>query len=230
MKLNWIAIILTVIILFLLYYILSIYFANKTTINNKTYLGNGVPSVPAGDMPNIGAPQYSFDLWVYANNVNNAANPSTNNIGPKNPGGNLFFMGDLNNIYLSIDLFNDGSAEVKFSPNVPKVLIAKNFPLQRWEHIIINVNNNLIEIYLDGKLIRSLKSPTPPEIPTVNSSIFFGRGDMYIAQFNRNLFLFDTNMAYNTYINGNNGYRVTPYSATFSLLKNNEPAYNYQII
>ena len=227
MQVNWVAIILTVIIVFLTYYILSSFFANKTTIHKQTYLGNGVPSVPLGDMPGIGNKQYSLDLWVYANTVKGASGPSA--FGSNNPKGNLFFMGDLNNNYVSVDLFNDGSAEVNFSSNNLKVLITKHFPLQRWEHIIINVNNSLIEIYLDGKLIRSLKSPTPPASPTVNSSIFFGTGDIYIAQLNRNLFLYDTTLAYDTYIKGNNGYRVTPYSATFSLLKNNKPTYNYQV-
>lgn len=227
MKVNWVAIILIIIVVFMLYYILYTFFSNKTTIYKQTYLGNGVPSVPLGDMPGIGNKQYSLDLWVYANTVKGASGPST--FGSNNPKGNLFFIGDLNNSYVSVDLFNDGSAEVNFSANGPKLLIAKNFPLQRWEHIIINVNNSLIEIYLDGKLIRSLKSPTPPATPTVNSSIFFGSGDIFIAQLNRNLFLYDANLAYNTYIKGNNGYRVTPYSATFSLLKNNQPTYNYQI-
>jgi hypothetical protein len=220
-------IILLVSIVFLLYYILSSFFATKTTINKQTYLGNGVPSAPLGDMSGIGNKQYSLDLWVYANAVKGASGPST--FGSSNSKGNLFFIGDLNNNYISVDLFNDGSAEVNFSPNNLKVLITKNFPLQRWEHIIINVNNSLIEIYLDGKLIRSLKSPTPPASPTVNSSIFFGTGDIYIAQLNRNLFLYDTTLAYDTYIKGNNGYIVTPYSATVSLLKNNEPTYNYQV-
>jgi len=227
MKVNWVAIILMVIIVCLTYYILSSFFANKTTINKLTYLGNGVPSVPLENMPGIGNKQYSLDLWVYANTVKSASAPS--NFGSSNTKGNLFFMGDLNNNYVSVDLFNDGSAEVNFSPNNVKVLITKHFPLQRWEHIIINVNNSLIEIYLDGKLIRSLKSPTPPATPTENSSIFFGTGDIYIAQLNRNLFLYDTGLAYGTYLKGNNGYRVTPYGVTFSLLKNNQPAYNYQI-
>jgi hypothetical protein len=213
----------------------------SSVVSTQTYLHSNPPSVALSTLTNSNSMSYYYSLWIYVNNLNQGATGSNNQMGGFPSGltgrgykeaNNIFYIVDSKTKpFVSLDI-ND-KAELMVSlvikGNLISFMISPNFPLQRWEHIIINVNNSLIEIYLDGKLIRSLKSPTPPATPTVNSSIFFGTGDIFIAQLHRNLFLYDANLAYNTYIKGNNGYRVTPYSATFSLLKNNEPTYNYQI-
>jgi hypothetical protein len=160
------------------------------------------------------------------------AGDSSNTAGPFNTGGNIFniIIPNINNPTgaISLDVYNDGSA--KFIAGSNHISITDKFPLQRWEHIIINVDNNLVEIYLDGKLLRSVKSASPIPTPTVDSVLSFGKGDMYIAKFNRNLFTIDQTTAFNNYIGGNNGLRLTNYTISFDFLKNSKTSYNYQLL
>ena len=239
---NWIAIILSILIIYLLYYLFSIYFSNKTTITKQTYLGDGVSAVALNKMPNSNASKYSLELWVYVQTINAANNPDQRSIGPRNPKGNIFYIGDSKNQYISLDLFKDASAQLTFGSNqknnadqgsngIP-VSITDSFPIQRWEYIVINVDNTFVEIYLDGKLIRSLKLPMSPSPPSIAASVYFGRGDMYIAQFQRNLYIIDHELAQNTYLKGNSGSllaSVTNYGVSFDLMKNNLPEYNYKL-
>jgi hypothetical protein len=217
--------VLIVIIIFMIYLGVARYFAPNATLNKKSYLATGVPNVPLKDMPSLGASKYSLELWVYVNQVDAAITyQNTNNVGPANPAGNIFVIPNT----LSLDVYKDGSAGLMAGNN--RISITDKFPLQRWEHIIINVDNNLVEIYLDGKLLRSVKSKSPIPTPTVDSVLSFGKGDMYIAKFNRNLFTIDQTTAFNNYIGGNNGLRLTNYTISFDFLKNSKTAYNYQLL
>ena len=218
--------ILIVIIVFMLYLGLVYYFTPPTTITKKVYLANGVPSVPMQKLPSIGAAKYSYELWIYVNHVDQAAAPTANKNGTGNPGGNIFNVNTPNSA--SLDMYKDGSA--KLSLGGFPILITDKFPLQRWEYVIINVDNNLVEIYLDGKLLRSVKTQEPVSTPTITSILSFGQGDIYISTFNRNLYTISQTDAYKNYLNGNNGLRLTNFGVSFDFLKNSDVAYNYSLL
>jgi len=218
--------VLIVIIVFMLYLGLVYYFTPPNTITKKVYLANGVPSIPMEKLPSIGAAKYSYELWIYANHVDKAAAPNANLAGTGNPYGNIFNINTPNSA--SFDMYNNGSAQLKLG-GFP-IPITDKFPLQRWEYVIINVDNNLVEIYLDGKLLRSVKTPNPVPTPTATSILSFGQGDIYISAFNRNLYTISQTDAYKNYLNGNNGLRLTNYGVSFDFLKNSDVAYNYSLV
>ena len=35
----------------------------------------------------------------------------------------------------------------------------RNFPLQRWTHLVVSLNNRTLDVYLDGKLVRTCILP-----------------------------------------------------------------------
>jgi hypothetical protein len=209
----------------MLYVGLAYYFTPPTTITKKVYLANGVPSIPLTKLPSIGASKYSYELWVYVNHVDTAVAPNQSQYGTVNLAGNIFNINTPDCI--SFDVFNDGSAQVNLGGFV--VAITDKFPLQRWEYVIINIDNNFIEIYLDGKLLRSVKTPNPISTPVASSMLSFGKGDIYISAFNRNLYTIGQSDAYKNYLNGNNGLRLTNFGVSFDFLKNSDVAYNFQL-
>ena len=216
-----ITLLLVIIVVFMIYLGLARYvFAPKDTISQKAYLATGIFPVPLKEMPSLGASKYSYELWIYVNNVDLASSPG--NYGKDNVGGNIFNI----NPSISLDIFNDGSAHVLAGSN--PIEITKQFPLQRWEYLVINIDNNLIEIYLDGKLLRSMKSQQPIPTPTVDSVLSFGVSDIYVTGLYRNLFVLNQTEVFNKYLQGNNGYRLTNFSANIDFLKNKDVAYNYQ--
>lgn len=44
----------------------------------------------------------------------------------------------------------------------------ENFPLQKWVHLVVSQYNNVIDIYVDGKLSSSCSMPSSPEVTTDN--------------------------------------------------------------
>ena len=49
--------------------------------------------------------------------------------------------------------------------------ITNNFPLQKWTCILVSVDNKIIDVYLDGKLVKSIENKT-----TINSDASQGIG------------------------------------------------------
>lgn len=52
----------------------------------------------------------------------------------------------------------------------------KDFPLQKWSHIVISVSNNIIDMYLDGNLISSCVLKGFPELNTKDLQLFTDGG------------------------------------------------------
>jgi hypothetical protein len=81
------------------------------------------------------------------------------------------------------------------------LVISSNFPIQTWTHVIISVDNNYIDAYINGKLVKSIQDSI--EAPDINSSITYGVVKAYLAKFNRNIYPIDPQAAWNNYMAGN---------------------------
>lgn len=201
----------------MLYLGLAYYFTPVSTITKKVYLANGVPDIPMADLPSIGAAKYSYEFWIYVNHSPGSGDTVFSINQDKQSNVNSIKFMTMNN-----------TARLIVGDNT--IDITDKFPLQRWEYVIINIDNNLVELYLDGKLFRSVKTPNPIPTPTATSTLTFGNGDIYLSTFNRNLYTIDQTTAYKNYLNGNNGLRLTNFGVSFDLLKNSDVAYNYSLL
>jgi hypothetical protein len=208
---------LIIIIVVMLYIGLYYYLTPPTTITKKVYLANGIPDIPMKDLPSIGATKYSYEFWIYVNQ--------------SFPVGDLVFSIKEDKRYEASSIqFITMQNSARLTIGETNIEIPDKFPLQRWQYVIINVDNNLVELYLDGKLFRSVKTPKPITTPSVNSNLIFGQSDIYISAFNRNLFTIDQTTAFQNYLNGNNGLRLSNFGVSFDLLKNSGVAYNYALL
>jgi hypothetical protein len=220
---NYTFIILGVILVIVLYVLYKALLAPTSVVSSQTYLQSKPSPVDLKTITTAPGINCAYAVWIYANNLSAADDLIFKIPTAKNS--------EFSNLELKLSSSAVLSAKIKKNNDeAPTIEITKNFPLQRWEHIIINVDNNLVELYLDGKLLRSVKSKSPIPTPTVDSVLSFGKGDMYIAKFNRNLFTIDQTTAFNNYIGGNNGLRLTNYTISFDFLKNSKTAYNYQLL
>ena len=209
--------ILIVIIIVMLYLGLYYYLTPPTTITKKVYLANGIPDIPMRNLPSIGAAKYSYEFWIYVNHSFPRGDP-------------VFSIKEDKKLQDSSIEFITMQNSARLTVGGTQIEIPDKFSLQRWQYVIINVDNNLVELYLDGKLFRSVKTPKPIPTPTVNSSLIFGESDIYLSTFNRNLFTIDQTTAFQNYLNGNNGFRLSNFGVSFDLLKNSGVAYNYELL
>ena len=123
-------------------------------------------------MPPGASSDYTFSIWVFVANWNYnigkkktifvRGNGNANDDCPR-----MEFDANLNNIDVTVSVFN----------SQPKTCTLENVPLQRWTNIIMTINNRALDLYLDGKLIRTCYLDNVPKIiPGANLALTPGGG------------------------------------------------------
>jgi hypothetical protein len=224
---NWF-IILAVSITIILLYILYLYFQNYTTVSSGVVnLNQTVPSVIVGDNPSTY--QYSIGAWVYVNSWNN------NNFKPLVTIPNQFSLyldQTTPTLYFDVAQNCGGNKEVK---PTPPIVVTSDFPLQRWTYVTLVVDNYFIDMYLDGKLVQSVKLNCMQAIPTGSVSIYMGgtpavTNDIMLAKVYRWSYTLAPRDVWNNYIVGNGvSSSFNSYGMAIDILKNNTTQNTFRI-
>ena len=201
---NYTLIILGIILILVLYVLYRFMSDRQTMVSSKVYLGDSPADVKFDTLANPFSARYSYNLWIYANAVDSS--------------GNTIFSIDTPKVELKID--TNGNLICVMSGN--SITITPNYPMQRWVCVSISVDNNVVDMYLDGKLVKS-QTMTGITHPTDSSIITFGGGDIYIAEFERLATPIDPQTAWDRYMAGNGGSYISnmfsSYGATMILSK-----------
>lgn len=89
-------------------------------------------------------------------------------------GRNLYLTGDMSPQNVSVQ--SDGV--VVINPNFKNIMaITDNFLFQKWVSIIISVDGNVIDVYLDGHFTKSKQMVLPP--PNAVDDIYMGNNYLY---------------------------------------------------
>jgi len=190
---NYVLIITIIIIIILLYVLWRFFSNNGTKLTTNTDL-NKIISDPI--KINNTSVQYAYGVWIYVNSwtpgtdkdkkktIFSRSKDGTNN---RNTSGNytthLYLDPVSPTLYLDIAQTRKSSTE-----NVtPPITISSNFPIQKWCYVVFSVNNQYVDCYLDGKLVKSVYlSGTITTIPT-DSGVYLGSPsggiDIYLNRF-----------------------------------------------
>ena len=215
-----------IIVLLIFVYILYYFFFSTITYVNSTMLNLNAAVTPYSKLALPTSARYAYGAWIYVNNlgVKNMiiSRPSTS-------GNNISLYLDPTSPTLYCDLqMNDNS--VQTTP------ITNNFPIQRWCFIIVSVDGQFVDYYLNGKLIKSEKKTlmmaTPPD---VNTPLYLGNNpfipfDAYLGRVIQWTNPIDPQTAWTTYLNGNGlSSNISPYHANLSFIKDNVTSSTYQL-
>jgi hypothetical protein len=165
---DTIVIVLIFIIIVLLY---SLYYFSKSSTNIKGTLynlNNSNTSISSDALPNSSTNRFSYGAWVYVNTWN------------KNSNKLIYFSGASTNPIVSLTLGTTTPDLKAVVEGNPSIAITNNFPIQKWVHIVISVDSNVADCYLDGKLVVSRQLATVQPIPATYS-INFGTFDAYLT-------------------------------------------------
>ncbi len=102
----------------------------------------------------------TYSLWLFVSQWKSDPNPKHIMTREVDGGGyspTVYFDGNVNNMH--IDFSSDNSSD-----NIQ----INDFPLQSWTNLIISINTNVVDIYINGKLIRSATLSKPPDQPSNN--------------------------------------------------------------
>ena len=168
------------------------------------------PNVPFSAMSNPASSRYYLSFWVTVENLASATD--------------IFSIKKSDTDILKVGFKSD--ATLTYTVSNKEHTIMQNFPIQKWVHVILSIDGNVIDMYIDGKLIRSEKLTTPPTAPNKdNTNIIFAQPTstsvIHIANFERNPTSMDPSLAWSIYLAGNGGNSFSnSYNASFTLTKN----------
>ena len=166
--------------------------------------------------------KFSYEFWMYVYGTKENAtstggsyifyrNASAAANSPKNIGLKL----DSRIPSLTLDYTASRTASGTTTTVPVAVVITDNLPLQSWVHVIVSVDNSYIDIYMNGKLVKSIKDTIAT--PSDEESIQFEISKTYLAKFQRTASPTDPQTAWNHYLEGNGDNPIKKYTGDYNL-------------
>lgn len=230
--------------LLLLYILYTFFFVTSSLISNPIDLH--VTSEYVYDtvkLKNPGSTRYYYEAYIYIDS--NA--PGTNNV--------IFHRGT--NFYLALDgsvlKIYDGSgdspgkigtvssgnvASFKYSTGGgnPTAIITNTFPFQKWVQVVINVDGNAVDVYLEGQLVQTFTANFGSSADLKTSGIFAGNS-MTVGKLKDFVYrpvVISPQEVYNSYMRHNSlaglGGFFSKYGIDMSIAKNNENLFDLKLL
>ena len=213
---NFSMIILSIVLLVALYY-LYVFLLGSANGSQIIQIKN-MPYTPAYDIntnTNPGSYRYSYAIWVHAHNLDR--NTDTSLYGVRNSSNNIMYLSDGESTtftIFSLDLYGNTSLYVRYNngsmtgtaqtpdPLSSPYLVTPNFPLQKWTLLIVSFDNKIMDLYLDGKLVKSTTLEKIPAPQTTKATMKFGNGDIDVFNYIRYNYPMDPQTAWSIYQSG----------------------------
>jgi len=215
---NYLVIGLVIIIIMTLYYVY--YYLTNNTLTNGLQKLNTIDLITYEKLTSPNSYTYSYECWLYLSN-------------PTNSNQRIFYRKDdadaNSNFEVDINgqelLVKAGKGE---EPPIDIMSVMKNFPIQKWTYLVINVRNlRTFEAYINGKLVKTVNVGSTI-IPTSNTStLCIGNPALngYITKFKRNANYLDAKTVWEKYLSGNgmsNYSSMQPYGLNMLVSKGEE--------
>lgn len=218
-------------VLFFLYRFLL---GNRTaTITNLKYDAQLDPfSFGTLSIPN--STRFSYYIWVYVNNIDPSIDETIFSVSDSAiKAADATKTGELLKLYIknTTELYADVLTS-KNTTALTKILLASNFPMQSWQQVIISFDNTHLDIYQNGKFVKSTHFDNADlPVKTSNKSILeFGgttKSDINIKLFSVLEYPMDPQTAWNKYIDDSktsNGSNSVNYGLKLNVSANNKPS------
>ena len=228
---NFFNLLVLIIVLLLLVYILYYYFMGSMTHVSTVLVPLSSAITPYTPLKSATNTRYAYGAWVYVNNLN----PNNNTVITRNHNFRLYVTPNAPQLQCDF-IMKNGTTQ--------QTIITNNFPMQRWCFIIVSVDNQFVDYYLNGKLVKSEKKQMmmmmPPDAGTGltlgNSpkdsfvNMPFVPFDAYLGKVIHWQTPVDPQTAWTTYLNGNGvSNKIFPYHANLSFIKDNVTTGTYSL-
>jgi hypothetical protein len=197
--------------LILVLYIVFAYMSTADALANRIDLNQPQTAIPVEKLTKPENVKYSYETWMYVYGPKSITTDTYifsrdgSNANKKNIG----LMLKANSPTLVLEYENSAATS-------QKVTISDNIPFQTWVHVIVSVDNSFVDVYLNGKLIKSLKDTTIVS-PSSNSPVAFGSSQTYLAKFTRTVNPTDPQTAWNSYLAGNGENPIKKFTGDYDL-------------
>lgn len=218
--------------LIVIIYIVFFYVTAKDSLADKIDLAQAQNPILSTSLTKPDNSKYSYELWMYVYGTRENATSGGNkyifyrnagtgttaeDVAKKNIGLKLNSTApSLSLDYTKLTTITTASGTTTTTPETANVVITDNFPLQSWVHIIISVDNSYIDIYMNGKLVKSIKDATIAT-PSADTSVLFEISKTYLAKFVRVASPTDPQTAWNHYLEGNGDNPIKKYTNDYNI-------------
>jgi hypothetical protein len=176
------------------------------------------------------AVRYTYNVWIYIDKP--IRNEQSTQIFNRENDLGLFIDGTTSTLFMK--LHRRTNTNTSSNGHDMKYQISNNFPLQKWTLITISIDNSTIDMYLDGKLVKSVidtvETNGMKHSPDNTSNISFGIiSGTYMSKFSRVLSPSNPQTAWNSYMEGSGSDKglanlVNRYNMNISLMRDNAVA------
>ena len=217
----------------------SKFFSGESSLATKANLVNGIPDIPVSALSKSDSASRTYSIWTYVNVWTSSVNKMI--IGRS---GDILIYLDASTAKLKCKIkptdadvgttaagANGGTGVIASS-----VDITNNFPIQKWVFITVVVDSGgVCDLYLDGKLVKSVKTDDANTSVESTKPIQFGKGhDTYIADAKFLPKTLGPKEVWTAYAKGNSGSSIKnavgSYNLNLSILKDNVQTSSYSLI
>lgn len=200
--------------LIIILYIVFFYMTAKDSLADRLDLAQTQTPILATSLTKPESAKYSYELWLYVYGTKENATST---------GGNYIFYRNgttadatKKNIGLKLTSTTPALTLEYTKTNVNQsIQITDNLPLQSWVHVIISVDDKYIDIYMNGKLVKSIKDAI--DTPSDANPVIFDVSKTYLAKFDRTTAPTDPQTAWNNYLSGNGENPIKKYTGDYNL-------------
>ena len=138
-----------VVILLLLYVIFKALTTNYTTLGTMQKWSNKT-TLQGSNLPNSFKANSAISVWFYIKNWVNGAKIITFHSSTSPSNNDAIFRAEFKNNTNTIQIYpRSGSSDINVDCEVA------DFPLQKWVNFIVSFNGSAMDVYVDGKLMKS---------------------------------------------------------------------------
>lgn len=183
--------------------------AQLTSVQN----GNEEQTISASSLPsNSNTSNYTYSTWFYVTDWNYRfgepkvllARLDQDNV----PSPSIVLGAMENNITISVSCYPTvGNSGTTLNDHIIHKCEVRNFPLQKWVNLIISLNGQTLDVYIDGKLFRTCVLPGVAKINSTANVIVTPDGGFagYTGNFRYWANPSNPQQAYNIYKSGYGG-------------------------
>jgi hypothetical protein len=158
------SIILAVIVILVIFLIINM-LTSKSTKLSSMQDGNVEKIIPASDLSSStnNTSNFTYSVWFYIEDWTYRYGQEkvilTRIDSDRNPSPQIALGAFQNNLNVSLQTYPDGSNTDTSSVSQTHNCNIKNVPIQSWVNALISVNGRTLDVYIDGKLVRTCVMP-----------------------------------------------------------------------
>ena len=235
---NAVLIVFLVFVIILAIYLAVQFYNPSYLIQNSTKLNILDPKTPSTStqsvikvesIDNPGSIRYFYEGWFFINA--NAPVHTANVLYNRGKNFVVTLTGSTLNLYINTTNGVNSSGILDTSGLTP-IISVPNFPFQKWCQLVINVDGITVDLYIDGKFVQNVQSPTPINTNTADNITY---GNQYtvghVARFRRPAESINPQGVWASYMNGSGqDYSLTSYHLNAQITKNKRVTTDQRLI